>query len=437
MANVGVVSLGCPKNLTDSEEMMGTMVKAGHRLVQDVETADVILVNTCAFVSAAEAETRSTMQEFILWKQATAGRTLVMTGCYTTKHRERIQTEFPQVDAFLGTADVPKIGEALTSILAQKPYFQISDPSSGEQKVYDRVLATAPQTAYIKIAEGCNKGCSFCIIPKLRGRFRSRPLDDIVSEARSLSEQGVQEIALISQESSYYGRDLGMKLGLETLLKSLVSIEGLKMIRFFYVYPENMSDELIELVRDYPQLCSYFDLPLQHVNSRVLKLMRRASTGESTRALIDRIRERVPQATIRANFIVGFPSETEEEFNELKDFLQYYQLDRVGIFPYSQEDGTVAATLPGQLPEAIKQARYQTLWTLQQQLSKKKLKQRVGTVLPVMVTHSSGYARSEFEAPEVDGVIQFKSTQKFNAGDWIKLKLTKASAHDMQGSLVS
>ena len=416
---------------------MGSMVKVGHRLVTDPQQADVILVNTCAFVNSAEAETRSTMQEFILWKQDKPRRRLIMTGCYTQKHRDRIREEFPQVDAFLGTSDVPKIAGALDSVLDGQPFYSVSDPSTGKQQVYDRVLATAPQTAYIKIAEGCNKGCSFCIIPQLRGKYRSRPLEDVVAEVTALSAQGVQEVVLISQESSYYGRDLGMRDGLEQLLEALIKIETLNWIRFFYVYPENMSERLVDLVRDEPKLCAYFDLPLQHVNTRVLKLMRRASTFESTSALVQRIRTQIPHATIRANFIVGFPSETEAEFQELKTFLQTYNLDRVGIFPYSPEANTPAAELPDQLPEEVKKARYDELWTLQQTLSQQRLSQRLGQTTRVMVTHSNGYGRSQFEAPEIDGFIKLKGKKKLQPGQWVNVEITKAAVHDLEGKIVS
>ncbi len=436
MANVGVISLGCPKNLTDSEEMMGAMVKAGHQLVNDPEQADVILVNTCAFVGPAEQETRRTMQEFIAWKNQRANRHLLMTGCYTQKHRLRIREEFPDVDGFLGTADTANVGEALSWALARNTYYRVSDPSSGEQRVRDRVLATAAHTAYIKIAEGCNKACSFCIIPQLRGNYRSRSIDDIVAEVTGLVSAGVQEVVLISQESSYYGRDLGLRNGLDTLLERLCALEGLRWIRFFYVYPENMSERLIELVRDQPKICAYFDLPLQHVSTRVLKLMRRASTFESTCSLVQSIRRHIPQATIRANFIVGFPSETEAEFEELKGFLNEFQLERVGIFPYSREEGTGAALLPGQIDEDLKKQRYETLRAQQQSISRARLTQRMNQVLPVLVTHSAGYGRSEFEAPEVDGMIKIKSKKKLRPGQWVKVKITGAGLHDLEGILV-
>ena len=424
---IGFVSLGCPKNLVDSEVMMGLSQEGGHTLTSNPAEADVLVVNTCAFIDSAKEESVNTILELAELKKTGSCTRLVVTGCLGERYRDELKLQIPEIDAVLGTGEVPEIVGAiegvakirkipLTLIRSQSP---IPNPQSLPTYLYDaepRVFATPRHFAYIKVAEGCDYKCSFCIIPTLRGHYRSRPVEAIVREARSLAERGVREVILISQDTTFYGRDRGDGAALPRLLRELNEIEGIDWIRLLYLYPTTITDDILEAMAECEKVVKYIDLPLQHAADDVLRRMKRPGTGAGYRKLLARIRERVPGVTLRTTFIVGFPGETGQEFAALRDFVREVRFDHMGVFTYSHEEGTTAHDLPDDVPARVKQRRRNALMAEQKRIVGRAQRRRVGAQVEVMVDGPSPEhelvwrGRLTGQAPDIDPVVYFTDT---------------------------
>jgi ribosomal protein S12 methylthiotransferase len=440
MKKIGFISLGCEKNLVDSEVMLGLLSQRGYQITPDQNQADVIVVNTCGFIDKAKQESIDTILEMAELKNSGQCSKLVVTGCLVERYRSEIQKQIPEVDAVLGTNEIEsiiKICENQTPPPIENPYY-----------LYDervpRLLTTPRYTAYIKIAEGCDRPCSFCIIPKLRGPYRSRPLGSIVNEARFLAESGVKELVLISQETTKYGDDLGVEHGLSKLLRQLVRVEGLQWIRFLYCFPSQIDDELLISMREEEKVCRYIDMPLQHVSGRILKSMKRGGNSKSLKRLLGHIREQVPGVTLRTSMIVGYPGESEEEFAELCQFVDEMEFDRLGTFTYSDEEGTASYSLSGKLGPGVINRRKKQLMKLQAKISRKKNRELLGQEFPLLVEGQSAetdllwQGRLESQAPKIDGVVYINDMagDPPRAGDFRSVEITQASDYDLVGKLI-
>ena len=423
---IGFVSLGCPKNLVDSEVMMGLSEEGGHTLTPNPSDADVLVVNTCAFIDSAKEESVNTILELAEFKKSGSCKRLVVTGCLGERYRDELKAQIPEIDAVLGTGDVPEIVGAIEGASRKRTIpltlVQTGSPQPAARSrdlptyLYDaepRVFATPRHFAYIKVAEGCDYKCSFCIIPTLRGHYRSRPIDAIVREARSLAARGVREIILISQDTTFYGRDLAHDAALPSLLRELNQVEGIEWIRLLYLYPTTITADILDAMAECDKVVKYIDLPLQHASDAVLRRMKRPGTGKSYETLLGRIRERVPSVSLRTTFIVGFPGETESEFDELCRFVRSVGFDHVGVFTYSHEEGTTAFDLPDDVPVATKTKRRNTLMAEQKRIVARAQKQRIGTHVQVMVDGPSPEhdlvwkGRLAGQAPDIDPVVYF------------------------------
>ena len=437
-----MVSLGCPKNLVDGEVMLGHLRARGWELVPEAGEADVIVVNTCAFIDRAKAESVDAILEMAKEKESGRARRLVVTGCLAQRYDEELRREIPEIDATLGTAQVSDIVRAVEGAATS-----LADAPPGPPAwVYDhtapRVLTTPPHLAYVKISEGCDYTCSFCIIPTLRGRHRSRPSEDVVAEVRMLSARGVKEIVLVAQDSTRYGLDLGVRDGLAYLLRRLGRIDGIHWIRVLYAYPATLSDAVLDAIASEDRVVKYVDIPLQHASDAVLRRMKRPTGGGNLMGMLERIRRRVPGVAVRTSFIVGFPGETEADFGELLAFVDAARFDNVGVFTYSDEEGTTAFDLPGRVPAAVKERRRRRLMALQKRISTRLNCDRVGTRAEVLVegphpeTELLLKGRSAAQAPEIDGstliVDGFAAT-----GSFVTCEITRAHAYDLEARIVS
>ncbi len=446
MAKIGFVSLGCPKNLVDSEVMLGLLRKEGHTFTADKSEADVIIVNTCSFVQDSKQESIDTVLEMAELKKSGACKRLIVTGCLSERYPNEIRSELAEVDAILGTNQLKEITRAVKGESVPPPTsFGRSD---ADLYLYDhttpRILTTPQFSAYMKIAEGCDHTCAFCIIPKIRGKFRSRSVESLVEEARNLAEQGVREITLVSQDTTSFGEDRGLIDGLAQLLEALDRVEGLRWIRFLYVYPNLVSDRLIRVVSSSDKICKYIDMPLQHASARILKAMKRGGDPRSLTRMVDRIRSSIPGVTFRTTMITGFPSETEEDFEELRRFCQDMEFDRLGVFAYSDEEGTSSFDISEKVPAEIAEQRQQILMRQQELIALKKNRVLVGGEFPVLIegpSHESDLllqGRLESQAPEIDGVclINDSNIGAVEAGEVRTIKITKAFEHDLLGEIV-
>ncbi len=454
---VGLVSLGCSKNLVDSEVMLGLLQGAGYAITSDAENADAVIVNTCGFLGAAVEESLNTLAEFAALKKNGKCKALVAAGCLPQRDSQLIKMRVPEVDAILGTTDFPQIVGTLNATFnRQTP--AVTRPSNGliqlsvtprEQHtyVYDhttpRLRATAPWTAYLKIAEGCDHTCSFCIIPSLRGPFRSRPIESIVTEARQLAASGAKEVVLVAQDSTRYGLDLYKKWALGELLQELSKIEELTWIRVLYAYPSQVDDTFIEAMTTAPRVARYLDIPLQHASRSVLARMRRGGHAESYGRLLERFREKCPEISIRTSFIVGFPGETEEHFQELCDFVKEQKFDRIGVFKYSDEDSSLSFGLDEKVPQEVIEERYHILQTLQQKISLRKNRDYIGKTLDVLLEAEENggmVGRSHRDAPDIDGNVFVKMTPRerrnITPGSMVKVRISGASEYDLSGKIV-
>lgn len=437
---IGFISLGCAKNLTDTETMLGILTEDGFEISADALESDIIVINTCAFIDSAKEESINTILDMAELKKEKC-ELLIVTGCLAQRYKDEILSELPEVDIILGTNDYPSIANVIKSYY--KDHSKNSIVSSENTPVsYDlpRIQSTPSYTAYLKIADGCDNFCTYCIIPKLRGKFRSRPVDSIISEAKELSKNGVKELILVAQDTACYGKDTGSSLAY--LLKELSKIDGIEWIRLQYCYPENITDELIEEIAQNPKIVKYLDIPLQHVSDNVLKLMGRRSRREQIENLIDNLREKIPGICIRTSLICGFPGETTEDFEILKEFLNKYRIDKVGVFTYSREEGTPAYNFQNQIDEDTKQNRRDELMTLQQAVSLDVNNKRIGTHVHAII---EGYDEAElcyvgrcsFDTPDVDGAAYIYSEDEHNAGDIVEIEIIDFSEYDVVGKTIS
>ncbi len=439
---IGLISLGCSKNLVDSENILGFLInKRGFELVEDLSIADIIVVNTCAFIGDAKEESIEAILEAAQYKQNGSLKKIIVAGCLSERYRDELIKDIPEIDAVMGTGDIDKIGEIVDSILDDKKPVVVGSQDFLPNSHTERVLTTYPHTAYLKISEGCDKRCTYCIIPSLRGDLRSRSIEDIVEEARNLAKSGVKELNLLAQESTEYGLDNYKEKALAKLLKELVKVEGIEWIRTYYMYPNSITDELIEVMKNEPKICKYFDVPIQHISDEILQKMARAKSGDYIRSILGRIRGAIPDAVIRTTVIVGFPGETEEQFEELKDFIEEFKFDYVGVFKYSREEDTVAYSLPNQVPEEIKEKRWAELTNLQADIAERKNEQFIGQEVEVMidgVSSESEYmleGRTRGQALEIDGkVLTNDGTAK--AGDIVKVKIEQNFQYDFIGPII-
>jgi ribosomal protein S12 methylthiotransferase len=438
---VSLVSLGCPKNLVDAEVMLGHLPADRYEIVTDEAQADVIVVNTCAFIGDAKEESVETILEVADHKKNGRCKLLVVSGCLPQRYRDELALELPEVDLFIGTGDAPRIVELLESTRPGSGRREIGLPEYLYDHTTPRVKSSPFYSTYVKIAEGCHNFCSYCVIPQLRGPLRSRSIASVVAEVERLVAEGVKEVNLIAQDVTAYGQDRHDGARLEELLRQLVKVEGLQWLRLLYAYPDGISDELLDLMAGETKICNYLDIPLQHVDDTILALMNRRVDEEGIRRLLQRIRERLPDATLRTSFIVGFPGESEAQFARLLAFVEEGHFERVGVFRYSREEGTGAAKLPGQVLERTKKARYQKLMKAQSRVSFRKNRALVGRIEPVLVEGFSEETelllrgRSVRQAPDVDGQVYITAGQA-EIGAIVPLRVTDSSEYDLIGEIV-
>lgn len=434
------ISLGCDKNLADSEEMLGLLTAGGHEITDDETQADAIVINTCCFIKDAKEESVETILEMAEYKKTGSCHALIVTGCMAQRYQKEIIEEVPEVDAVLGTTSYGDIVKALEEAVAGNHFeeFRAIDylPDTGSK----RVLTTGGHFGYLKIAEGCDKHCTYCIIPKLRGKFRSVPMERLIAQAEDMAEQGVKELILVAQETTVYGRDLYGKKSLHILLKKLCEIRGIRWIRILYCYPEEIYDELIETIRDEKKICHYLDIPIQHASDRILKRMGRRTSKQELIDIVGKLRREIPDIVLRTTLITGFPGETEEDHEELKEFVDEMEFDRLGVFTYSPEENTPAAEMADQVPEEVKEERRDELMELQQEISYDRGQDRIGQELLVMiegkVADESAYiGRTYGDAPKVDGYIFVQTGELLMTGDFAKVRVTGALEYDLIGVL--
>ncbi|MBR8700703.1 Ribosomal protein S12 methylthiotransferase RimO [Fusobacterium sp. DD29] len=439
---LALISLGCSKNLVDSEHYLGILSKRKNmELTSEVADADIIIVNTCGFIGDAKRESIETILEAGELKKNGKLKKLIVAGCLAQKYSGEILKEMPEVDAVIGTGDIDKIESLVDDILDNKKVVETSHIDFLANAETERIRTTAPHTAYLKISEGCNRSCTYCIIPQMRGKLRSRTIEDIVKEAKDMVASGVREINLLAQETTEYGIDIYGEEKLSALMRELCKIDGLKWIRSYYMHPSHITDELIQTIKEEEKICKYFDVPIQHVSDEILRNMARAKSGEEVKDVLKRIRKAIPDATIRTTLIVGFPGETEENFQELRDFVEEFKFDYAGVFKYSREEDTVAYRLPNQVDEDVKERRYAELVNLQSEIAEKKNRQLLGQVVDVMidgVSSESEYlleGRTRGQALEIDGkVLTTDGTAK--PGEIVKVKLEQNFDYDFIGPIV-
>lgn len=439
--NVFFVSLGCDKNLVDTEVMLGKIRDAGYELVNDEAYADVIIINTCSFIHDAKEESVLTILEMARYKEEGNLKGLIAVGCLTERYREELVKEIPELDGALGTSNYDEIVEAIETILLKnQPYISFKDINYACEPYIKRVGDQTAQYAYLKISEGCNNRCTYCIIPSLRGNVRSRTIESLVEEANYLAMQGKTELIIVAQDVTKYGIDLYKKKALPELLKALALVEGIEWIRLLYCYPEDITDELIEVMAKEPKILHYIDIPVQHISDPILQSMARRSNGATIYGVIKKLREAMPDIAIRSSLIVGFPGETEEDFNALYDFVADVKLERVGVFTYSLEEGTKAATLPNQIEQAVMDERKERIMLLQQQNSLAKNEAMVGEVVTCMVEgflpdEEVYVGRTYRDAPGVDGSVFFESHIELMAGRRVPVKITDFNEYDLIGEV--
>jgi ribosomal protein S12 methylthiotransferase len=434
------VSLGCDKNLVDTEMMLGMLVQKGYTITDDENEADIVIVNTCCFIGDAKQESINTLLEMAELKNSGGIKILVAAGCLAQRYREEIQKEIPEVDAIVGTTAIDAITDALDEVLNGKKGNHIEDIN--RTPVYDkkRIVTTGGHYAYLKIAEGCDKCCSYCIIPKVRGKYRSIPMESLVKEAKNLVEFGAKEIILVAQETTLYGVDLYGKKSLPELLHRLCEIEGLYWVRILYCYPEEITDELIEAIKSEEKVCNYLDIPIQHASDNILRRMGRRTNKAELTKMIEKLRSSIPDICLRTTLITGFPAETDKEHEELLAFVDEMEFDRLGAFTYSAEEGTPAADFENQIDEQVKLDRQAEIMELQQEIAFEKAKDMVGTTMYVMVEgkvpdEHAYVARSYKDAPNVDGYVFVQTSRELMTGDFVKVKITGSYEYDLIGEI--
>ena len=440
--NILFVSLGCDKNLVDTEVMLGLLAQKGHQMVDSEEVADVIVVNTCCFINDAKEESIQTILEMAEYKKEGRIKALIVTGCLAQRYKQEILDEIEEVDAVLGTTSYDKILEAIDEAVKGNKILRMEDIDALPIVESPRQVTTGGHYAYLKIAEGCDKHCTYCIIPKIRGNFRSVPMERLIKEAEALVEQGVKEIILVAQETTLYGKDLYGEKSLHVLLKELCKIKRLRWIRVLYCYPEEITDELIQTIKEEEKICKYLDIPIQHASDGVLKRMGRRTTKEQLIAVVEKLRREIPEIALRTTLITGFPGETAEQHEELMEFIDTLEFDRLGVFTYSPEEDTPAAMMPDQIEESVKEDRQADLMELQQEIAFERAENMVGRELLVMiegkVADENAYVgRTYMDAPNVDGLIFVESDEELMSGDFAKVKVTGALEYDLIGEIIS
>ena len=438
--NIFFVSLGCDKNLADSEEMLGLLTAQGYEIAEDEKQADAVVINTCCFINDAKEESVNTILEFAEMKKAGDIRILIVTGCMAQRYQQEIMEEIPEVDAVLGTMSYEEIAKAVQEADAGRRFQEYKDLSYLPGGSAGRVLTTGGHYGYLKIAEGCDKHCTYCIIPSLRGRYRSVDMDRLIAQAANMAEQGVKELILVAQETTVYGTDLYGKKMLHVLLEKLCGIRGIRWIRLLYCYPEEIYDDLIQVMKREKKICHYLDLPIQHASDRILKRMGRRTTKKELEEIVKRLRREIPDIVLRTTLITGFPGETQEDHQELLEFVDEMEFDRLGVFTYSPEEGTPAEAMEDQIPQAIEEERRDELMTLQQEISLEKGEERAGQELLVLiegkVSGENAYVgRTYGDAPGVDGYLFVQTGELLMTGDFVRVRVTGALEYDLIGEL--
>lgn len=445
---IGVVSLGCPKNLVDSETMLGLIHEENYEITNDPSESEIIIVNTCGFIESAKEESINTILQMAEYKKSGSCKYIIVTGCLSQRYAEELFNELHEADAIAGVEVYDEIGSIIKRVINGERFIMLerSKPDviyTSKETFLPRILTTPSYTAYLKIAEGCDNCCSYCAIPKIRGPYRSKPMEQVLKEAKALADNGVKELIVVAQDTTRYGEDLPEgKLLLADLLKELNKIESLKWIRVMYCYPNNFTDELIETFASLDKVCKYVDLPLQHASNRLLASMNRYDTREEVETLLAKLRKRIPGIVIRTTFIVGFPGETDADFEELKEFVEQQRFENAGVFAYSQEEGTVAGAMPNQIPDEIKQERYHELMALQAQISEEIHKDTEGQTLEVLVEgieeDGSGlhYGRSYREAPDIDGLVFIENPGDIKPGCFVKVNILQGFTYESVGERI-
>ena len=423
---VGFVSLGCSKNLVDTEMMIGLFKKNNFEIVNDPKEAEIIVINTCGFIESAKEEAINTILEMAEYKKENC-KYLIVTGCLVERYKEDLIKSLPEVDLFVKFSEYNSLWEQIENV--------INHNNQKDEKLdfLNRVISTGTNYAYIRIAEGCNNFCTFCAIPYIRGRFTSRKIEDILEEAKMLAKKGYKELIIIAQDTTKYGMDIYGKPRLAELLHEISKIDGIEWIRFLYAYPETITDELIEEVKNNDKICKYFDIPMQHISEKKKKKMNRKSTGESIRNLITKLRKEIPEVVIRSTLMAGFPGETEEDFKELYEFVKWAKLDKLGCFTYSKEEGTAAFNMENQIHPMTKKRRYNEIMALQQKISEENMKKHIGKTLKVLV-EENGVGRTYMDVPDIDGVIYIEGNAKPNT--FVNCKVTGFKEYDLIGKVI-
>ena len=451
MKKVLFISLGCDKNLVDSEKMLGLLGDSGYAIVEEESEADAIVVNTCCFIHDAKEVSIETILEMAEWKQKGNVKALVVTGCLAQRYQDEIEEAIPEVDAVIGTTGYTEIVKILDQLLDKSEIEHEEEhsllsccpsidllPASLSDK---RVVTTGGYTAYLKIAEGCNKRCTYCVIPYIRGRYRSFPMEDLLEEAERLAKSGVKELILIAQETTVYGTDLYGRKALPELLRKLCQMDGLSWIRILYCYPEEITDELIQVIKEEEKICHYLDIPIQHSEDRILRNMGRKTNRAELISLVEKLRSEIPDIVLRTTLITGFPGETEDEFEHMLDFVDEMEFDRLGVFPYSPEEGTKAAEMEDQVPDEVKEQRRDAIMELQQEISAGAAADRIGEEMSVLI---EGYlyeediyvGRTYMDAPKVDGNVFVRSEEEMISGDIVPVRITGANEYDLMGDVI-
>lgn len=431
----GIVSLGCDKNRLDSEMVIGKLSKK-YDLVIDPREADIILVNTCGFIESSKQESINTILEMAEYKEKFNCKVLIVSGCLSQRYKDELMELMPEIDIMLGVNNYDKLEESISEFMKTSDKLSYCDYSDNMINEGDRVLTTGKHTAYLRIAEGCNNFCAYCVIPKIRGKYRSRKIEDIVLEAEQLVKNGVKEIILVAQDTTKYGIDLYKEKKLTELIRAISAIDGVRWIRLLYCYPEEITNELIDEIANNEKVCKYLDMPIQHISNNILKSMKRKGRKEEIVHNINKMRAEINNLCLRTTLIVGFPGETEDDFMELKDFIKDIKFDKLGVFSYSQEEGTLAAEMPNQIDEETKELRKSELMLIQQQISKEKNTSKVGNIYEVIVEGNRGgvyFGRSYEMAPEIDGEITFKCDKIINKGELINIKIVESLEYDLIG----
>ena len=439
--NILFISLGCDKNLVDSEVMLGLLDAKGYQMVDDETLADVIVINTCCFIHDAKEESIQTILEMAQYKTEGRLKALIVTGCLAQRYQKEILEEIPEVDAVLGTTSYDRIVETVEEALAGNGHLELEDVDALPLVDVKRLVTTGGHYAYLKIAEGCDKHCTYCIIPKIRGNYRSIPMERLLKEAEELAEQGVKELILVAQETTLYGKDLYGEKSLSKLLRELCKINGIRWIRLLYCYPEEIDDALIQVMKEEKKICHYLDLPIQHANDTILKRMGRRTSKQQLEKIVKKLRQEIPDIALRTTLITGFPGETQEQHEELMEFVDEMEFDRLGVFTYSPEEDTKAAEMSEQIPEEVKQERQAELMELQQDIVFDQAEDMIGQEVLVMiegkVADENAYVgRTYKDAPNVDGLIFINTDEELMSGDFAKVKVTGALEYDFIGELM-